>query len=130
MLSISDVTSELFEPIVLFLLTLSVIFFGTCYVSKNLKRKYYRSTRPEVFLGKDIQKIDSKFTGEHPCQSVISIKLLSNFIEIALRHACSPVILLYIFRTPFPKNTSGWLLLILPNNKTRSNPKFLKFMNH
>ena len=33
--------------------------------------------------------------------------------QIALRHGCSPVNLLHIFRTPFPKNTSGWLLLFL-----------------
>ena len=32
-------------------------------------------------------------------------------IDIALRHECSPVNLLHIFRTPFPKNTSGRLLL-------------------
>ena len=31
----------------------------------------------------------------------------ANFIEIALRHGCSPVHLLHIFRTPFPKNTSA-----------------------
>ena len=31
--------------------------------------------------------------------------------EIALRHGCSPVNLLHIFRTPFLKNTSGRLLL-------------------
>ena len=37
----------------------------------------------------------------------------SNFIEIALRNGCSPVNLLYSLRTPFPKNTSGWLLLML-----------------
>ena len=37
------------------------------------------------------------------CQSAISIKLLYNFIEIALRHGCSPVHLLHIFRTPYPK---------------------------
>ena len=35
------------------------------------------------------------------------------FIEIALRHGCSSVNLLDIFRTPFPKNTSGRLLLFL-----------------
>ena len=29
-------------------------------------------------------------SGEHPCQSVISIKLQSNFIEIILRHGCPP----------------------------------------
>ena len=40
-------------------------------------------------------------------------KVASNFIEIALRHGCSPVDLLHIFRAPFPKNTSGRLLLIL-----------------
>ena len=44
----------------------------------------YKSTPPEVFLGKSVLKICSKFTGEHPYQSVISIKLLYNFIEIAL----------------------------------------------
>ena len=44
---------------------------------------------------------------------MISIKLLCNFIEIALWYGCSPVNLLHIFRTPFLKNTSGWLLLII-----------------
>ena len=39
-------------------------------------------------------------------------ELLCTFIEITLRQACSPVNLLHIFRTPFVKNTSGWLLLI------------------
>ena len=62
-----------------------------------------------------------KFTGEYDfnkcmisgdsCGSMISIKLQSNFIEIELRHGCSPVNLLDIFRTPFLKNSSGWLLL-------------------
>ena len=70
-----------------------------------------RSSHREVFLGKGVLKICSKFTGEHPCRSVISIKLLCNFIEITLRHGCSPVNLLHIFRTPFSKNTSGRLLL-------------------
>ena len=35
-----------------------------------------------------------------------------NFIEIAIRHGCSLIKLLHIFRTPFPRNTSGWLLLL------------------
>ena len=34
-----------------------------------------RSSHPEVFLGKGVLKICSKFTGEHPYRSVISIKL-------------------------------------------------------
>ena len=77
------------------------------------ERCNYRSSHPEVFLRKGILKICSKFTGEHPCRSVISIKLLCNFIKIILWHGCSPVNLLHIFRTPFPRNTSGWLLLQL-----------------
>ena len=38
-------------------------------------------------------------------------RVARNLIEIALRHGCSPVNLLHIFRTPFPKNTTGVLLL-------------------
>ena len=37
----------------------------------------------------------------------------SNFIEITLRHGCSPVILQHIFRTPIHKNTYERLLLNL-----------------
>ena len=60
---------------------------------------------------KGLLKICSKFTEENPCRSVISIKLQSSFIEIALRHVWSPVNLLHIFRTTFSKNISGWLPL-------------------
>ena len=30
-----------------------------------------RSSHPEVFLGKGVLKICSKFTGEHPCQRAV-----------------------------------------------------------
>ena len=36
-------------------------------------------------------------------------KVACNFIEITLRHRCSPVNLLHICRTSFSKNTSGRL---------------------
>ena len=72
-----------------------------------------RSSYPEVFLEKGILKICSIFTGVHPCQSVISIKLLCSFIEITLCHGCSPINLLHVFKTRFSKNTSGRLLLYL-----------------
>ena len=49
-----------------------------------------KSSHSEVFLRKDALKICSKFTGEPPCRSAISIKLQSNFIEIAFRHGRSP----------------------------------------
>ena len=76
-------------------------------------RNNFRSIHQEVFLGKDVLKICNQFPGDHPCQSAISIKLLFNFIEITLQHVCSPVNLLHIFRTPFLKNKSRWLLLQL-----------------
>ena len=41
------------------------------------------------------------------------VALQSNFIEIILRHGCSHVNLLHIFRTSFPKNTSGRVLMSL-----------------
>ena len=64
-----------------------------------------------MFLEKGVLKTCSKLTGEHPCRSAIPVKLQNNFIEVALRHGCSQVNLLHIFRTRSPKNTSGRLLL-------------------
>ena len=89
-------------------------------------RYYFKCSRPEVFLGKAVLKICCKFTGDHPCRGVISMKLQSNFIKITLRHGCSPVNLQHIFRTAFPKNTSGWLLMYFKStiysiNKRESN---------
>ena len=66
---------------------------------------------PRGVLKKRCSENMQKFTGEHLSPSVNSIKLQSNFIEITLRHGWCPVNLLHIFRTPFPRNTSGWLLL-------------------
>ena len=93
-------------------LSILLLFFAKLAILTIKKNHFrFRSSRPEVFLRKGILKICSKFTGERPCRSVILIKLLCNFIEITLQHGCSPANLLYIFRNPFLKNTSGWLLL-------------------
>ena len=80
----------------------------------------FRSTPLEVFLRKDVLKICGKFTGGHPCRSTISIKLQSNFTEIALGHGCSPVNVMHIIRIPFPQNTSWRLLLIRQMEETLS----------
>ena len=82
-------------------------------VLKRKKNKYFFSQSMGV-LTKRCSENCSKFTGEHPGQSVISIKLQSKFIEITLWHGCSPVNLLHIFRTSFPKNIHGGLLLPIP----------------
>ena len=61
----------------------------------------FRRNPPDVFLRKNVLKISSKFTGERQCQSATSI----------INKVCSPLNLLHIFRTSFPRNTSWWLLL-------------------
>ena len=43
-----------------------------------------RSNNLEMFIGKAVLKICSKFTGERQCRSVILIKLLCNFIKTTL----------------------------------------------
>ena len=75
----------------------------------------YRSTPPDVFLEKSVLRIFSKVTEEHSCRSVISIKLLYNFLKIALWHGYSCVDLQYIFYTTCYKNIYGALLLDLGN---------------
>ena len=54
-----------------------------------------------MFLGKCVLKICSKYAWEHPCRSMISVKLQSNFTEITLLHGCSSVNLLHIFYNTF-----------------------------
>ena len=82
-------------------------------IRKNIicQTNTFRSSHPEVFLVKRVLRRCSKFTGQHPWRSMISIKLQSNFIEITLRYGCSPVNLLHVFRTLFSKNTFRWLHL-------------------
>ena len=45
-----------------------------CRIFKKTSQKIKRKTRPDIFLRKGVLKICSKFTGEHPCRSVISKK--------------------------------------------------------
>ena len=51
---------------------------GDQWIQKKLNKiETSRSIPPEVILEKGVLKICSEFTREHPCRSVISIKLLS-----------------------------------------------------
>ena len=43
------------------------------YASEFFKKTMYRSSFPDVFLGKGVLKICFKFTGKQPCRSVILI---------------------------------------------------------
>ena len=97
-----------YNLLLIFSMVIIYSFIELCRCNKIYTK--YRSSHPEVLLVKGVLKICSTFTGEHPLQSVISIKLQSNFIEITLRHGCS-VYLLHIFKTSFLKNNFGRLLL-------------------
>ena len=84
-------------------------YWETSEIKKVLRNE--RSSHPEVFSRKGVLQISSKFAEEHLCRSVILMKVLCNFIDIALWHGCYRVNLLHSFRIPFFKNTSGRLLL-------------------
>ena len=49
-------------------------------------------------------KCDFNKVALHGCSPV------NLMLEITLQYECSPVNLMHVFRTPFPKNTSGRLL--------------------
>ena len=66
------------------------IYFSSWTISGKDKG-FFRGSHPEVFLGKGVLKICSKFTGEHSCRSAISIKFLSNFIISGSCFNCSGV---------------------------------------
>ena len=66
--------------------------------SRGVLKKRYSENMQQIHMRTPMPEYD------------ISIKLLSNFFEITLRHGCFPVNLLHIFRTPLLKNTS-WRLL-------------------
>ena len=67
----------------------------------------YRSSPPQVFLGKSIWIICSKFKGKHPSRSVISMNVQSlkghNLIKKILQHRCFPVNIEKFLSTAFSK---------------------------
>ena len=86
--------------------------FSVLRVNYEIYQRTLKQRQPTRSVLKKSYSAANLQGGEHLCQSVISIKLQSNFIKVALRHRCSPANLQNIFRTPFPRNTSDWLLLL------------------
>ena len=97
---IYNLKTSLILRISFFFLWWSWMLQVNCNCSR-INKKPFAEAATQKFLGKAVLKICSKFTGEHPCQGAISIKLQSNVIEIALLLGWSPVNSLHIFRTPF-----------------------------
>ena len=85
--------------------TVYVLKISLVMYSRSKELVALQSSHPEKSLGKGVLKICRT-----PMPKCDINKVASNFIEIVFRHWCSPVNLLHIFRTPFLKNTSGWLL--------------------
>ena len=79
---------------------LPLVIIPGCFISLSPQRHPLRG-----ILSKRCSENMHQTCRRAPCRSAISIKLLWNFIEIALWHECSPVNLLHIFRTSFCKNT-------------------------
>ena len=102
-------------------------------IPQSMKKISNVPTFKRVALFHDIQKQPSRGVLKERCSENMqqihrrTPKLFCIFIEIALRHGCSSVNLLDIFRTPFPKNTSGRLLLDARSNDSRSNDARFKY---
>ena len=76
--------------------------------SSNLSKQPPRGV-PRKRCSEKMQQIYSR----RPMPKCDFNKVVCNVIEITLRYGRSPVNLLNIFRTPFLKNTCGWLLFKL-----------------
>ena len=73
----------------------------------NMQNQFPRAVLPE----EGVLRMCCEFSAVYPCVGVISIKLRSGFVDIALLHCCSPVGWLHVCRASFLENTSGGLLL-------------------
>ena len=105
------------------LFSLSIIYFKS-FVPRLLKiistRKNHKQP-PRGVLRKRCSQSIQQIYRRAPMLKCNFNKVARNVIEILLRYGCSFVNLLIIFRTPFPKNTSGGLLLKNYKSKIISN---------
>ena len=105
------------------LFSLSIIYFKS-FVPRLLKiiatRKNHKQPSRGVLRKRCSESIQQIYR-RAPMLKCNFNKVARNVIEILLRYGCSFVNLLIIFRTPFPKNTSGGLLLKIYKSKIISN---------
>ena len=94
--------------------------FGKCYNQNWDKQKQPPKGVPRKRCSENMQQIYSRT----PMPKCDFKNVDCNFIEIALRDGCPTVNLLHIFRIPFLKNPSGWLLLNKWNHCQNSKLRF------
>ena len=71
----------------------------------------------------------AKFTGKHPCQSLLFRLRPTTLLKKRLWHRCFPVNFAKFLRTPFLQNTSGRLLLNLTKARLDLLTKVSKYVN-
>ena len=89
--------------------------YSVYYILVHVLHCIFRSSRSDGFLVKGVPIMCSKFVEEHSSRSVISIKLQSNFMEITLRHGCSPVNCCIFSKHVFLRTPLGGCFCILSN---------------
>ena len=78
--------------------------------------KYKRKQSSIRVMDKNVKRCSENMQQIYSRTLILKCKLNKVAKQLYLnhfRHGCSPVTLLHIFRTFFPKNTSGWILLYL-----------------
>ena len=84
----------------------------------------YRSSHQRCSMKKGVLRNFTKFTGKHLCQSLFFNKVAAlrpaTLLKKRLWHRCFPVNFVKFLRTPFLQNTSGRLLLGLPENISKT----------
>ena len=79
----------------------------------------YRSSHQRCSMKKGVVRNFAKFTGKHLCQSLLFNKVAglrpATLLKKRLWHRCFSVNFAKFLTTPFLQNTSGRLLLDIPN---------------
>ena len=95
-----------------------ILWFCNIYCLSYVSKSWWKRTKAAIGGGlwkKSVLKNFEKFIGKQLCQSLFFNKFAglspATSLKKRLWHRCFPVNFARFLRTPFLKNTSGWLLL-------------------
>ena len=90
------------------------------FIKDRLPDWFFRTSHSQMFSKIGVSQNFTKFTGKHPCWSLLFNKVSglqpANFLKNRLRHRCFSFNFSNFLKTPFWQNTSRWLFLCLPVN--------------